>query len=119
MTIHIRAALAVLFALACLGLTAPPANARTHHHHSHHQRHHSHHTAGARHHGGRHSHGHKRAGEEKSPPPESGRHHSRRHRHSVSVKGGKATVDQPQKRHAALCQSVMVHRKWVTHCRGE
>jgi hypothetical protein len=47
-------------------------------------------------------------------------HHG--HKLAKATQGGarvEKAADRHVRRHAALCETVMVHRRWVTHCRGE
>ncbi len=109
-----RKTFAVAAGWALIALVASPAQARVHHHHhapatptvaaSHRGRHHHHAAAAAAaSKGGRHGH-HHHAGAAAS--------HGRRKHHHAEV------LPETHRRHAALCQSVMVRHRWVERCRG-
>ncbi|HEV2363509.1 MAG TPA: hypothetical protein VGS12_04845 [Caulobacteraceae bacterium] len=85
---------AVVLALA--SFSAAPACAHVHHHH--------HRAAGVRHH--RHA-------------AAVRRHHHRRAQVARAGRTGREKVTAVAHRRAALCDTVMVHRRWRTVCRGE
>lgn len=85
--------LAVAACAASLAFIAAPASAHAHRHHLRHPHHQT--VAAARH-----------------------RDHSPRLA-KVRRKEHVATARAEGPRHAALCEKVMVHRQWVTRCRGE
>jgi hypothetical protein len=113
MTLSIKVAIAAACAAAAVALVADPAAARVHHHH---------HPAQAR---IRHGRAHEMAAESARRHGLRGReaektlvsHHVRRHAAPVEV--ATRTADHPSHRHAALCETVMVHGHWTTRCRGE
>jgi hypothetical protein len=108
-------------------LAASPAEARTHHRHHHPTAAASPATAHRHHKRGHHA--------SAAPAPAHGRHHRHSKAAAATRRGAKAgrhaahgrhhrggrrheTIVHTHKRHAALCQSVMVRHHWVQRCRG-
>jgi hypothetical protein len=115
MTGPIRTCAAALASLAVLTLAATPVEARTHHHHA---------AAAGAVHAGKHAHSGRHAHAGKAAEGK-GRHH-----HGVAAKGktkghhgrrgrhAKVASYEPQRRRAALCETVTVRHHEVEHCRG-